>query len=81
VRIGAGPMRTAAELRAPLAGEQTAAELADVAADGQAPVPTGTKDPAHWRNATRNLVDTTTGNLIKVHIYLLTHVAGRKVYL
>jgi len=45
-------------------------------------VPTGApKDPAHWRNATRNLVDTATGKLIKVHIYLLTHVAGCKIYL
>jgi hypothetical protein len=80
-RIGPGPSTATAELRAPLAGEQTEAEQADVAADGQAPVPTGTKDPAHWLNATRNLVDTTTGKIIKVHIYLLTHVAGRKVYL
>jgi hypothetical protein len=81
-RIGPGPSTAAAELRAPLAGEQTAADVAELADDGQVPVPTGAaKDPAHWRNATRNLVDTTTGNLIKVHIYLLTHVAGRKVYL
>ncbi|MFC7669288.1 hypothetical protein ACFQT0_19465 [Hymenobacter humi] len=42
------------------------------------PVP---KDPSHWRNATRNLVDTRTGALVKIHIYLLTHVAGRKVYI
>jgi len=35
--------------------------------------------PAHFSNATRNLVDTTTGNLVKVHIYLLVAVAGRKV--
>jgi hypothetical protein len=81
-RIGRG-LRAAAEaaLRAPTAAEETAADRADMAADGQVPVPTGTKDPAHWENATRNLVDTATGELKKIHIYLLTHVAGRKVYL
>ena len=52
------------------------------AAAGPVPVPTGNpKDPQHWANATRNLVDTATGKLVKIHIYLLTHVAGRKVYL
>ena len=79
-RIGRG-QRKAAQLRPPVAGEQTPAELAAVAADGQVPVPAGPKDPAHWANATRNLVDTSTGKIIKIHIYLLTHVAGRKVYL
>ncbi|MGI4760925.1 MAG: hypothetical protein ACRYF0_09480 [Janthinobacterium lividum] len=80
-RIGSGRRAAAASLRPPLAGEETEAQRAAIAADGQVPVPTGTTDPAHWLNATRNLVDTTTGKLIKVHIYLLTHVAGRKVYL
>jgi len=81
-RIGPGQRATEqAALRAPTAAEQTAADRADVAADGQVPVPTGTKDPAHWLNATRNLVDVATGELKKIHIYLLTHVAGRKVYL
>ncbi len=79
-RLGRGK-RQAAQVRAPVAGEQTPTDLEAVAADGQVPVPTGTKDPAHWTNATRNLVDTTTGKLVKIHIYLLTHVAGRKVYL
>jgi hypothetical protein len=79
-----GPGQRAAEeaaLRPPTASEETDEARADVAAEGQVPVPTGTKDPAHWLNATRNLVDTTTGELKKIHIYLLTHVAGRKVYL
>ncbi|MGI4762341.1 MAG: hypothetical protein ACRYF0_16645 [Janthinobacterium lividum] len=81
-RIGPGQHAAAeAALRAPTATEETEADRADVAADGQVPVPTGTKDPAHWLNATRNLVDTATGELKKIHIYLLTHVAGRKVYL
>ena len=38
--------------------------------------PAGEED---WVNATRNLVDTRTGLLVKVHIYLLVAVAGRKV--
>lgn len=80
-RIGRGKRVATAELRAPTASEETAADRADAAAAGQVPVPTGTKDPAHWLNATRNLVDTRTGALVKIHIYLLTHVAGRKVYL
>ena len=81
-RIGPGQRATEqAALRAPTAAEETDAARADVAADGQVPVPTGTKDPAHWLNATRNLIDTATGELKKIHIYLLTHVAGRKVYL
>jgi hypothetical protein len=82
-RLGRGQRAAAtAALRAPTAAEETDADRADVAADGLVPVPTGTpKDPAHWLNATRNLVDTATGKLIKIHIYLLTHVAGRKVYL
>ncbi|MDJ0367290.1 hypothetical protein QMK33_19250 [Hymenobacter sp. H14-R3] len=80
-RIGRGTRTATAALRLPTAGEETAADRADAAAGGQVPVPTGTKDPAHWLNATRNLVDTRTGLLVKIHIYLLTHVAGRKVYL
>lgn len=80
-RIGRGTRTATAPLRTPTAAEETDADRADVAADGLVPVPTGTKDPAHWLNATRNLVDTRTGELKKIHIYLLTHVAGRKVYL
>ncbi|WBO86252.1 hypothetical protein [Hymenobacter yonginensis] len=38
-------------------------------------------NPDHYANATRNLVDTSTGKLVKVHIYLLVAVAGRKVIL
>ncbi|RSK44707.1 hypothetical protein [Hymenobacter perfusus] len=40
-----------------------------------------TRDPDHTANATRNLLDTATGNLVKIHIYLLVAVAGRKVIL
>lgn len=87
-RIGRGQRQAAALLRAPLPGEETDADRADVAADGLVPVPTGEKkgtptpkDPNHWVNATRNLVDTRTGALVKVHIYLLVQVAGRKVYI
>lgn len=75
-RIGSGKRQATAQLRLPTAGEETDADRVDCAADGQVPVP---KDPQHWRNATRNLVDTRTGNLVKVHIYLLVLVAGRKV--
>lgn len=80
-RIGRGMAKAAAELRPPTAAEETAADRAAVADDGHVLVPGGGKDPAHWRNATRNLVDTRTGTLVKIHIYLLTHVAGRKVYI
>jgi hypothetical protein len=87
-RIGRGQRKASALLRAPLPGEETDADRADVAADGRVPVPTGEpaagptpKDPAHWRNATRNLVDTRTGALVKIHIYLLVEVASRKVYI
>ncbi|UOR06741.1 hypothetical protein MUN82_06480 [Hymenobacter aerilatus] len=68
--------KKSAVLRLPTAEEETEADRADCAADGLVPVP---KDPQHWRNATRNLVDTRTGNLVKVHLYLLVFVAGRKV--
>jgi|GEM_PF-1308308 len=80
-RIGRGRRRAAGELRTPTASEETDADRAAVAEAGQVPVPDGAKNPAHWVNATRNLVDTRTGTLVKIHIYLLTHVAGRKVYL
>jgi hypothetical protein len=81
-RLGLGK-RAAAEaaLRPPAASEETDEHRADVAADGQVLIGSSPKDPAHWANATRNLVDTATGELKKIHIYLLTHVAGRKVYL
>lgn len=71
-RIGSGK-RQAAEKAAPVltgnpeAGLETGTRL--------------TRDPDHYANATRNLVDTATGNLVKVHIYLLVAVAGRKVIL
>ncbi len=80
-RIARRTKSVTAALRLPTTAEETDADRADVAADGQVPVPSGTKDPGHWVNATRNLVDTRTGKLVKIHIYLLTHVAGRKVYL
>jgi hypothetical protein len=80
-RIARRNKPAAAELRLPTAAEETDADRTAVAADGQVPVPSGTKDPDHWVNATRNLVDTRTGTLVKIHIYLLTHVAGRKVFI
>lgn len=80
-RIARRSKPAAAELRRPTAAEETAADRAAVATDGQVPVPSGTKDPDHWVNATRNLVDTRSGKLVKIHLYLLTHVAGRKVYI
>lgn len=70
-----------AELRLPTAAEETDADRAGVAADGHVLVPGTGKNPDHWVNATRNLVDTRSGTLVKIHIYLLTHVAGRKVYI
>ncbi|MGI4833289.1 MAG: hypothetical protein ACRYFK_07490 [Janthinobacterium lividum] len=81
-RIARRKQKAAGELRAPAAGEEAAEQRAAAASDWQVLVPTGNpKDPAHWVNATRNLVDTSTGKLVKIHIYLLTHVAGRKVYI
>ncbi|GAA3954014.1 hypothetical protein [Hymenobacter algoricola] len=74
-RLGRGTRIKEAELRAPTGAEQAAvgapaAELVPV------PAP---KNPHHYANATRNLVDTRTGNLVKVHIYLIVAVQGRKV--
>jgi hypothetical protein len=80
-RIARRNKPAAAELRLPTAAEETDADRADVAADGQVLVPGTGKNPDHWVNATRNLVDTRTGTLVKIHIYLLTHVAGRKVFI
>jgi hypothetical protein len=80
-RIARSSNPVAAELRLPSATEETDADRADVAADGKVLVLGTGKNPGHWVNATRNLVDTRTGTLVKIHIYLLTHVAGRKVYL
>ena len=48
--------------------------------EAPAPAPVA-RNANHYANATRNLVDTTTGKLVKVHIYLLVAVAGRKVIL
>ncbi|OUJ68664.1 hypothetical protein [Hymenobacter crusticola] len=82
-RLGSGKRKAEATFRAPLPGEETDEQRADCAADGMVPVPNGVvpapKDPNHYQNATRNLVDTRTGALVKVHIYLLVSVAGRKV--
>jgi hypothetical protein len=82
LRSTAGRLKeVSSELRQPTAAEETEADRAGVAADGQVLVPGTGKNPAHWANATRNLVDTRTGTLVKIHLYLLTHVAGRKVYI
>ena len=80
-RIARSSKPVAAELRQPTETEETDADRADVAADGQVLVPGTGKNPDHWVNATRNLVNTRTGKLVKIHIYLLTHVAGRKVFI
>ncbi len=80
-RLAGGSRLVTAELRRPTPAEETDADRAAVAADGQVLVGSSSKDPAHWLNATRNLVDTRTGTLVKIHLYLLTHVAGRKVYI
>ena len=74
-RIGRGSRVRVAELRAATAAEQAAAPAVAVE---RAPVP-HPKNPQHFANATRNLVDTRTGKLVKVHIYLLVAVQGRKV--
>ncbi|MGI4867078.1 MAG: hypothetical protein ACRYFZ_24385 [Janthinobacterium lividum] len=80
-RIARRTKAVTAALRRPTEGEETDADRAAVAADGHVLVPGTGKNPDHWVNATRNLVDTRTGKLVKIHLYLLTHVAGRKVYL
>ena len=80
-RIARSTKSVTAKLRLPTEAEETDADRADVAADGHVLVPGTGKNPDHWVNATRNLVDTRTGKLVKIHLYLLTHVAGRKVYI
>ena len=80
-RIARRTKSVTAKLRLPTEAEETDADRADVAADGHVLVPGTSKNPDHWVNATRNLVDTRTGTLVKIHLYLLTHVAGRKVYI
>lgn len=70
-RIGSGQPR--AEKPAPVLTGEPEADLATVARIAC--------DPDHYANATRNLQDLATGNLVKVHIYLLVAVAGRKVIL
>ncbi|QIX60876.1 hypothetical protein HER32_06670 [Hymenobacter sp. BT18] len=45
----------------------------------EAGTPPQRRPPAHYRHATRNLEDTATGQLVKIHIYLLVEVQGRKV--
>lgn len=70
-RIGSGEPK-APPVPAALTGEP-AADLATVARLA--------RNPDHTANATRNLLDTATGNLVKIHIYLLVAVAGRKVLL
>jgi hypothetical protein len=79
-RIACRSKAAAAELRLPTAAEETDADRAAVAADGQVLVPGTSKDSDHWANATRNLVDTRSGKLVKIHLYLLTRVAGRKFF-
>lgn len=81
-RIGRGKKARTATLRAATPAEEAALAAAEVAA-GIAPpellpVP-NPKNPNHYANATRNLVDTRTGKLVKVHIYLIVAVQGRKV--
>ncbi|WP_400194054.1 hypothetical protein [Hymenobacter sp. B81] len=71
-RLGRGQRTESRTLRAATPAENTAAG-ADVR---PVPVP---KNPNHYANATRNLVDTRTGELVKVHIYLIVAVQGRKV--
>ncbi|PJJ59438.1 hypothetical protein [Hymenobacter chitinivorans] len=74
-RLGTGKRTAEAVLRAAPAAE-------DAAGVDVCPVPVPTpKNPNHYENATRNLVDTRTGELVKVHIYLLVAVAGRNVIL
>lgn len=79
-RIGRGKRTRTALLRAATPAEEeavTAAEAgAGIAPPAQLPVP---RNPHHYENATRNLVDTRTGKLVKVHIYLIVAVQGRKV--
>ncbi|SHL87694.1 hypothetical protein [Hymenobacter psychrotolerans] len=70
-RIGSGKRQ--AEKAAPVLTGEPEADLATVSRIA--------RNPDHYANATRNLLDTTTGNLVKVHIYLLVAVAGRKVIL
>jgi hypothetical protein len=74
-RIGLGLRTHTAPLRAATPGEQAAA---GAATPESLPVP-NPKNPKHYENATRNLVDTRTGKLVKVHIYLIVAVLGRKV--
>lgn len=62
-------------------GKRQAAPAAPVLPGEPATVSGPARNPDHYANATRNLVDTTTGKLVKVHIYLLVAVAGRKVIL
>lgn len=73
-RLGSGKRTAEAVLRATTAADAAGVDVCPV------PVPTP-KNPNHTANATRNLVDTRTGELVKVHIYLLVAVAGRKVIL
>ena len=70
-RIGSGTAE--APPASPVLTGEPAADLATVTRIA--------RDPDHTANATRNLLDTATGNLVKVHIYLLVAVAGRKVIL
>lgn len=81
-RIGRGKRTRTATLRAATPAEEQALgateAAARVASPEQLPVP-NPKNPNHYENATRNLVDTRTGKLVKVHIYLIVAVLGRKV--
>ncbi|MCA8830532.1 hypothetical protein [Hymenobacter pini] len=70
-RIGSG--KPEAEPPAPVLTGDAETDVATVARIA--------RDPDHYANATRNLRDTATGDIIKIHIYLLVAVAGRKVIL
>ena len=60
-------------------GKRKAATEAAAAAASTAAKAPKRKRAQHYKNATRNLVDKRTGNLVKVHIYLIVEVQGRAV--
>ncbi|MBC6698878.1 hypothetical protein [Hymenobacter sp. BT190] len=75
-RIGRGKRIKTATFRLTTPEEDAAAGIDE----SQVPLPLP-RNPHHWTNATRNLVDTRTGKLVKVHIYLIVAVQGRKIFL
>lgn len=60
-------------------GKRQATAAAALVPTGPAAAPPKRKRACHYKNATRNLVDTQTGKLVKVHIYLIVEVQGRAV--